>query len=241
MLSIFKKEVAPPLISNIGNLLPDGNDLLSDDTIVLNEKLSANLFCAGEVLLGCDATLLGNIAAQTCSVSGTVKGNIAATEKLELKSTAVVEGNIQAPALHIEEGAVINGRIAVTQEVASIRITLLNKINRYTADEFLSAKISSVLAEANILQPGRPKTGMQPEPVKTAAQSALKAAENTQPIVVELSQPVIQQTLSAAIVEIKPEEVTEENPKAVQKELSAAAPQPKFIIEENTEVNNRWW
>lgn len=209
MLRFFKKEVPLPVVSNIENVLRDGPDLLSNDKIILTDELSGNLFCSGEVLVADKGVLSGNIVAGICTVDGTIHGNISSTEKLELKSTAVINGNICTPVLNIEEGAIINGRITVKQENVAIKVDLFNKLNRHSATDFLSPQIKPALAETETTRTvTERKTEVKP------AFGTLRAAEKREPVVAE-------------------------KPKLVQKELSAAAPQPKAV--EDTEVNNRWW
>jgi cytoskeletal protein CcmA (bactofilin family) len=44
-------------------------------------------------------------------VAGTVTGNVSATKLVELMATAVVKGDVSGPALHIVEGARLEGRV----------------------------------------------------------------------------------------------------------------------------------
>jgi len=211
MLRFFKKELPPPpLVSNIESLLRDGNDLLSNDKIVLTEQLSGNLFCSGEVLVAGSGILSGNIIAGVCVVDGAINGDISSTEKLELKRTAIVNGNISAPVLDIEEGAVINGRITVKQENVSIKVDLFNKLNRYSAADLASPTIKPAVAET---EPTR--TVVERKVQVTPSIGTLRAAEKREPIAVA------------------------EKPKIVQKELSAAAPQAK-AVEGNEANNRWW-
>jgi len=138
MLGFFKKEVPLPIVSNIDSLLRDGTDLLSNDKIILTDELSANLFCSGEVLIGGGAVLAGNIVAGECIIQGTINGNISSAEKLELKKTAVINGDICTPLLNIEEGAIINGIITVKQENVAIKVDLFNKLKHFRHRCFFS-------------------------------------------------------------------------------------------------------
>lgn len=49
-------------------------------------------------------------------IAGKVKGNIVSSERLELSATAKVEGNIIAPILVINEGAMLKGNCQVPVE-----------------------------------------------------------------------------------------------------------------------------
>ena len=60
-------------------------------------------------MIGSTGKVDANIAVAAAIVSGTVNGDIVATEKLELGRTARVVGNIQTPRLVIEDGAIFEG------------------------------------------------------------------------------------------------------------------------------------
>ncbi len=44
-------------------------------------------------------------------VAGAVTGNVSASQLVELLATAVVKGNVSCPALHVVEGARLEGRV----------------------------------------------------------------------------------------------------------------------------------
>ena len=57
------------------------------------------------------ATVEAEVQATSVRVAGTVVGNVTATELAELLATAVVKGDITAPALHVIEGARLEGHV----------------------------------------------------------------------------------------------------------------------------------
>lgn len=62
------------------------------------------------------ATVEAEVQATSVRVAGTVVGNIVVTELAELLSGAVVKGDITAPALHVVEGARLEGRVHMQTE-----------------------------------------------------------------------------------------------------------------------------
>jgi cytoskeletal protein CcmA (bactofilin family) len=64
---------------------------------------------SGTLIVGATGKVDANIAVAAAIISGTVNGDIVATEKLELGRSARVIGNIQTPRLVIEDGAVFEG------------------------------------------------------------------------------------------------------------------------------------
>ncbi|MBX3298735.1 MAG: polymer-forming cytoskeletal protein [Acidobacteria bacterium] len=74
----------------------------------------------GTLIVGTNGQVDANIAVAAAMINGTVNGDILATEKLQLGRTARVIGNIQAPRLVMEEGAVLEGSCAMLKARESI-------------------------------------------------------------------------------------------------------------------------
>jgi cytoskeletal protein CcmA (bactofilin family) len=150
MLNIFKKETQKPIPnsnSNISGLVRDKNDFFSDELILVDQKLSANLFCAEKIIIEQTGVLQGNITSKLCVVSGTINGNIVSTGQMDIKSTAVIKGNIKSALINIEPGAVINGCVTIVEDIEAVA-GLSEKINEHSADEYIAAKLAWESAEA---------------------------------------------------------------------------------------------
>ena len=63
----------------------------------------------GTLIVGSTGRVDANILVAAAMINGTVNGDIIASERLELGRTARVVGNIQAPRLVIEDGAILEG------------------------------------------------------------------------------------------------------------------------------------
>ena len=63
--------------------------------------------------IGPDGRLKANVTARAVVVRGKVEGNIQATERVDLKQSAVVVGDIVTQSISIEPGAHIKGSIEV--------------------------------------------------------------------------------------------------------------------------------
>jgi cytoskeletal protein CcmA (bactofilin family) len=64
---------------------------------------------AGTLIVGTNGQVDANVSVATATINGTVNGDISATDKIQLGRTAKVIGNISAPRLTIEEGALLEG------------------------------------------------------------------------------------------------------------------------------------
>jgi len=64
-----------------------------------------------ELVIGEDGTVEGEIDVAHCLVGGQVRGTIKASEKVVLHASAKVFGEIHAPAVVMEDGAFLEGKV----------------------------------------------------------------------------------------------------------------------------------
>jgi len=64
------------------------------------------------------AVVEGEITGTTVRLAGRVDGNVTAKELAELLATAAVRGDVRAAALHVVEGAKLEGRVQMSSEPA---------------------------------------------------------------------------------------------------------------------------
>lgn len=67
----------------------------------------------GTLVVGATGRVDANIQVFAAVINGIVKGDIIATEKIELGRTAQIIGNIQAPRLVMEDGAILEGNCSM--------------------------------------------------------------------------------------------------------------------------------
>lgn len=89
----------------------------SDTDIRIDGDLFGSLACSAKVFLGKDGVVHGNIVCRNAVVQGLVKGNLQVLERLDLASTAKIEGDIITMKLVIEDGAVFNGSCQMGKQV----------------------------------------------------------------------------------------------------------------------------
>ena len=85
-----------------------GEDLYLDGEIQGTVTLPSN-----RVTIGPNAHVLADLEVRDIVVSGHIEGNIHASGRVELRQTAVVQGDIYTSRLSIEEKASIQGRVDV--------------------------------------------------------------------------------------------------------------------------------
>src|SRR5215831_10780973 len=74
---------------------------------------------SGTLIVGAGCQVDANIEVAVATIHGVVNGDIVATDRIELGRAAKLTGNIQAPSLMIEQGAVFEGSCKMTQAKAA--------------------------------------------------------------------------------------------------------------------------
>jgi len=81
--------------------------------IRLDGKLEGDLTCKGSAVIGDSAAVKGNLSVESISIMGEVTGNVTARDRIELKSTARLTGDIRAKRLTVEDGVTFVGKSEV--------------------------------------------------------------------------------------------------------------------------------
>lgn len=82
--------------------------------LIFDGKLEGDIHSSGTLTVGENADIHGNIKTKSVIVLGKVQGNISVEERAELKSRAVLQGDLKATRLVVEEGATFVGKSEVT-------------------------------------------------------------------------------------------------------------------------------
>ena len=106
----------------------------------------------GTLIVGAGGVVDANIEVSVATILGTVNGDIIATQRIELGRAGKLNGNIQTPALMIEQGAVFEGSCKMIQQKAA------------------SEKPARVERKENVID--TPKPEAKPEALKVASIAA---------------------------------------------------------------------
>lgn len=85
--------------------------LLFHEIVRLDGEFKGEIISNDTLIIGDGAKVEAEITVGTLVLSGTFKGNIKASVKVDLRAPARVEGNIVTPALLVEEGVVLNSTL----------------------------------------------------------------------------------------------------------------------------------
>lgn len=86
--------------------------------IQVNGKLNGDLTCNGSAVIGESATIKGNITVDSITVMGQINGNITAKDRIEMKATTRLNGDIRAKRLTVEDGVSFVGKSEVNPTAA---------------------------------------------------------------------------------------------------------------------------
>ena len=103
-------------MANIGKSIVFKGELTGDEDLQIDGRVEGNVSLPGnELTIGANGQVDAEISAKSVQVIGKVSGNVIATERVEVHSTGQVKGDIKAPKLLIQEGALVNGSIQMTE------------------------------------------------------------------------------------------------------------------------------
>jgi cytoskeletal protein CcmA (bactofilin family) len=130
-MKLVKSEANNSDFGWIGRGIEVTGDIAFADRLQIDGKVTGKLTSeSGTLIVGESGQLDTQIDVGVCVVHGEVRGNLIARSKLEIRRTGRVYGDVVTPVLLVEEGAVFNGAIRMTQESAA----RLEEIRKASAD-----------------------------------------------------------------------------------------------------------
>jgi len=94
----------------------EGN-LEVDGTVRIDGHLKGSIASEGcTMIVGEEAVIEADISVHTATVSGEVKGNVNASHRIQLCPTARVFGDLHAPEVLVDAGAVLDGRCTIKRK-----------------------------------------------------------------------------------------------------------------------------
>ena len=104
---------APPetVISIIGPGMHVTGECTTDGTIRIEGTVEGTVRAGKAVVVGREGVVDGDVITQDAVISGRVQGLLVAESRLELQATCLIEGEIRARRMQLEEGAILNGTV----------------------------------------------------------------------------------------------------------------------------------
>lgn len=92
--------------------------LTFDTPVRIDGTLTGEVFSSKALYVGPSGKIDARIEAASLVILGKVKGNIKATEKIEILGNGVLEGQVSTPSLIIEAGCIFNGECSMSSAVS---------------------------------------------------------------------------------------------------------------------------
>jgi cytoskeletal protein CcmA (bactofilin family) len=118
-MSLFSKKDKVALdLQSISTLISEGcildGNLKAPAFARIDGQVTGDIMVDEGLIIGEKGTILGNIVTKEMVVYGTVTGNLQ-VNSLEIKATGKITGEIRTQTLMVENGAVYNGSLSMTQ------------------------------------------------------------------------------------------------------------------------------
>ncbi len=113
-------------LGNKRNQIENGTKIVGDietiGSIRIDGTIEGNVTSQSKVVFGPTGKLTGTLTAVTAEIAGEINGRATVSELLSLKSTAVMNADVEYGKIMIEEGAALNGTTrmagAVVKDIA---------------------------------------------------------------------------------------------------------------------------
>ena len=89
-------------------------------TAKINGRVNGNIFSNDTVIISEGAVVEADIVANIVLISGSVKGNVKASGRVEIVKPARFEGTIATPSLVVEEGVIFHGKTKMSDREISV-------------------------------------------------------------------------------------------------------------------------
>ena len=123
---MFRRRGKSPRRSELTAFIDEGSEIEGRytfrGTVMLNGKFKGEISSDDTLIIGERAVLQADVRAGRLVVNGEVTGNLRAMERIDLKRTARVYGDVEAPVVVLEEGVLFEGhcRMAKPSPVAEV-------------------------------------------------------------------------------------------------------------------------
>lgn len=127
------------------NMVSEGTEIIgtlkTKSDIRIAGKVDGEAKVEGKIIIASTGHLDGNVDSKDADVAGRVEGEVHVSSKLTLRQSAVVEGDLYAQSLVVEEGATFNGACHMREysTAEKSKIEKENTTNKDSDDETVAA------------------------------------------------------------------------------------------------------
>lgn len=119
MKLVKTEEVENPPLGLIGKGVEVLGDIEFAEGLRIEGRVVGSLVSeTGTLVVEEGASIEARVNVGVCIISGNLDGDVTAKSRLEIRRTSRVRGDLAAPVLLIEEGAIFNGSVGMTRDEA---------------------------------------------------------------------------------------------------------------------------
>tara|TARA_Y100000385_G_C13100160_1_gene644012 strand:+ start:1270 stop:1707 length:438 start_codon:yes stop_codon:yes gene_type:complete len=122
-------------VNSIGEGTSVEGTINADSDIRIDGEIKGNLFCRGKLILGERGKIVGDIECNNALIEGEIRGKIVVKELLQVKDSAIIDGDIATDKLNVESGAVFNVSCNMGQTNSTSTMTTTKKNTPVLATE----------------------------------------------------------------------------------------------------------
>ena len=99
----------------IGKSVVVRGDVICSENLTIDGQVEGTIEVGDHGLtIGVGASIKADLIAKTITIGGAITGNVTARERVELRATGSVDGDIVTPRFAMADGAMLRGRVATT-------------------------------------------------------------------------------------------------------------------------------
>ncbi|AFM26356.1 bactofilin family protein [Desulfomonile tiedjei] len=121
----FRKAKSDAVSGFLGSQTEFTGKLAFSGVVHLDGNFSGEIVSRGTLVVGRDSVVNAQIHSNILKIAGEVRGDLTATEKIELYPPAKVYGNIRTPSLVVEEGVIFEGTCSMSSSGQAVVIDQL--------------------------------------------------------------------------------------------------------------------
>lgn len=121
-------------IMTIGAAAEVSGEVRSTADLTLEGTISGQIWCEeGELVVAASGSMTGDIVARDVTICGRVEGQVIATDVVDIRAGAHVNGRVISRRLILHDGAAFNGRVEPQHIDTAIRVAKFQQDRQRTA------------------------------------------------------------------------------------------------------------
>lgn len=113
-----------PKMAQFGRSICVKGDITGSEDLTVDGQVDGRIDLPNHTLtVGPNATICADITAKTVMIFGTVLGSVTAHERVEIRRSGSVEGNVTSARLVVQDGAILSGKVETRGERRASRAT----------------------------------------------------------------------------------------------------------------------